>query len=423
MPLPHSLRALASPNFRRYYAGQAVSMVGSWVQSLALMWIAYRLSGSTWFTGLVGFLNSAPFLFLSPFAGVLGDRIDRRRILLVVLTLLFVQSLVLAILSGFGVITTTQLAALALFAGIANSFETPTRQSFFVQLLDDRADLPNAIALNSVLMNGARLAGPSIGGLVIAAWGETACFAINAASYLAVIGALRGVRAVRTAPPRAPTHVLADLRDGWRYAMGYQPIRRMLFLLATVSIAIGPYSSLMPAIAVKTFGAGAQLVGLFIGAVGFGAVVAAVLLARRLSVRGLAKWIGYSAIAAGLAAAGFCFSRSIALSTLLMAIAGFGMFMTAASCNTILQSVVEEDKRGRVMSYYTMFFIGSLPVGHLGAGALAERIGAPLTFLAGGVACALAGAAFTAGLPSFRERLRPVYLERGIIPPTGEPPQ
>ena len=423
MPLPHSLRALASPNFRLYYAGQAVSMIGTWVQSLALMWLAYGLSGSTWFTGLVGFLNSAPYLVLSPFAGVLGDRLDRRRILITVVTLLFLQSLALAILSGFGVLTMAQLAGLALFAGIANSFETPTRQSFFVQLLDNRDDLPNAIALNSVLMNGARLVGPSIGGLVIAAWGETACFGINAVSYLAVIAALRRVRAVRPAPPRAPTHPLADLADGWRYAMGFLPIRRMLLLLATVSITIGPYSSLMPAIAVKTFGEGAQLVGLFIGAVGLGAVIAAVILARRPSVRGLGKWIGVSAIAAGVGASAFCFSRSVPLSAVLMAIAGFGMFMTAASCNTIVQSVVPEDKRGRVMSYYTMFFIGSLPLGHLAAGAIAERIGAPLTFLAGGVACALAGTLFTAGLESFRDRLRPVYVERGIIPSTGEPPQ
>lgn len=423
MPLPHSLRALASPNFRIYYAGQAVSMIGSWVQSLALMWLAYRLSGSTWFTGLVGFLNSVPYLVLSPFAGVLGDRLDRRHILMTVLALLFLQSTALAILSGFGVLTMAQLAALALFAGVANSFETPTRQSFFVQLLDNREDLPNAIALNSVLMNGARLVGPSIGGLVIAAWGETACFAINAATYLVVLAALRHARAVRPAPARAPSHPLADLADGWRYAMGFVPIRRMLLLLATLSVTVGAYSTLMPAIAVKTFGEGARLVGLFIGAVGLGAVIAAVGLARRHSVRGLAKWIGFSSIAAGLGAAGFCFSRSVPLSALLMAVSGFGMFMTAASCNTIVQSVVDEDKRGRVMSYYTMFFIGSLPLGHLAAGALAERVGAPYTFLAGGILCALAGVVFTWRLPSFREHLRPAYVARGIIPPTGEPPQ
>jgi len=420
VPLPHSLRALGSPNFRRYYAGQAVSVTGSWIQSVALMWLAYRLSGSTWFTGLVGFLNSAPYLVLSPFAGVLGDRLDRRRILLVVLSILFLQAAALAALTGLAVITMTELAALALVSGVASSFETPTRQSFFVQLLDDRADLANAIALNSILMNGARLIGPSIGGLVIAAWGEAACFTLNALSYLAVLWALRGTRPVRTEAPREASHPLADLADGWRYAMGFLPIRRMLLLLGTVSVSIGPYSSLMPAIAVRVFGEGAQLVGLFIGAVGLGAVVSAVSLARRPSVRGLAKWIPIATVTAGLGAAGFCFSRSVPLSALFMAMAGFGMFMTAASCNTIIQSVVDDAKRGRVMSYYTMFFIGSLPIGHLGAGFLAERIGAPLTFLLGGAVCLLAGALFTFGLPAFRAGLRPAYVERGIIPPASE---
>jgi MFS family permease len=423
VPFPQSLRALNSPNFRRYYAGQAVSMIGTWVQSIALMWLAYRLSGSTWFTGLVGFLNTAPYLVLSPFAGVLGDRIDRRRILLAVLSVLCAQATLLAVLSGLQLITMAQLAALALFAGVANSFETPTRQAFFVQLIDERADLPNAIALNSILMNGARLVGPSIGGIVIAAAGETACFAINAVSYVAVLGALLRTRVVHPAPPRGQSHPLADLADGWRYAMGFAPVRRMLFLLATVSMSVGAYSSLMPAIAVRTFGQGATLVGLFIGAVGLGAVAAAVSLARRPSVRGLAKWIAIAATAAGAGAAGFSFSRSVPLSALLMTLLGFGMFMTAATCNTIIQSVVDDDKRGRVMSYYTMFFIGSLPLGHLAAGWLAEHIGAPATFLAGGIVCATAGAVFGMRLPSFRTHLRPHYVSRGIIPQTGVPPQ
>jgi MFS family permease len=398
-------------------------MVGTWVQSIAMMWLAYRLSGSTWFTGLVGFLNSAPYLFLSPFAGVLGDRIDRRRILQVVLALLLAQAIALACLSGLGLITMTQLGILALLAGIANSFETPTRQSFYVQLIERREDLPNAIALNSILMNSARLVGPSIGGLIVAAAGETICFALNAASYLAVLWALAGTHPVRTLPPRAESHPLADLADGWRYATGFPPIRRMLLMLSLVSITIGPYTSLMPAIAVKTFNEGAALVGLFIGAVGLGAMVSAMSLARRRSVRGLAKWIAIAAITAGAGASGFCFSRSVPLSAAFMAMAGFGMFMTGAACNTIIQSIVDDDKRGRVMSYFTMFFIGALPIGHLAAGLLAERIGAPLTFLAGGLTCTAAGILFALRLTSFRDQLRPVYVERGIIPPPGDAAQ
>jgi MFS family permease len=416
VPLPHALRALSSSNFRLYYTGQAVSMLGTWVQSVAVMWLAYRLSGSTAFTGLIGFLNTAPHLFIGPFAGVLGDRVSRRRMLMTVLSLLAVQSLILAVLSGLHLITMPQLAALALFAGLCNACETPTRQAFFVQLLERREDLPNAIALNSMLMNGTRLLGPSIGGLIIAASRETVCFALNAVSYAAVLAALYRVRVIHKRVRRPPTHPLADLAEGWRYAMGFLPARHMLVTLALVSISISPYSTLMPAIAVKTFHGGAELVGLFVGAVGLGAVVSAVFLARRPSVVGLAKWIAIAGVVAGLGAMGFAFSRWIPLSVVCMMMAGFGMFMTGACCNTILQTIVDDDKRGRVMSYYTMFFIGSAPIGHIGGGWLAEHIGAPLTFLVGGVIALVAGAAFAAQMPAFRRELRPVYVTRGIIP-------
>ena len=419
MPLPHSLRALRSPNFRRYYIGQTVSMIGTWAQSVAVMWLAYRLSGSTWFTGLIGFLNSAPYLFISPFAGVLGDRMSRRKLLMVALSLMAVQSAILAALSGFSIITMPQLAALALFGGICNAFETPTRQSIFVQLLEKREDLPNAIAMNSMLMNGTRLIGPSIGGLLIAAFSETFCFAFNCVSYLAVLIALKGVR-LSPGPRRAPSHPLADLAEGWRYAMGTLPVRRMLFTLAAVSASISPYATLMPAIAVKTFHQGPELVGLLLGAVGLGAFVAAVSLARRPSVRGLGKWIAASAMIAGIGAIGFGFSRSTWLSAFLMTLAGFGMFMTGSAINTILQTVVDEEKRSRVMSYYTMFFIGVAPLGHYAAGWLAEHIGAPLTFVVGGVISTLTGLAFALQMKTFRSHLRKVYVGRGIIPASDD---
>jgi MFS family permease len=415
MALPHSLRALGSRNFRRYYTGQAVSMIGTWVQSVALMWLAYRLSDSTWFTGLVGFLQSVPHLFLSPFAGVLGDRVNRRKLLMTVLTLLAVQSTALAILAGTNLITLPQIAALALLAGILNAFETPTRQSIFIQLLDRREDLPNAIALNSMLMNGTRLIGPSIGGLLIALSSEAVCFALNAASYLAVVGALWYVHL----PPRnarAPSHPLADLAEGWRYAMGMLPVRRMLFTLAVVSFSISPYSTLMPAMAVKTFGQGAGLVGLLIGAVGLGAFASAVTLARRPSVRGLARWLPAAAIIAGLGSFGFGLSTNVYLSVALMAMVGFGMFMTGAACNTIIQTVVDEEKRSRVMSYYTMFFIGIAPFGHYLAGWLAEHVGVRVTFLLGGGLALVTGVVFALQMPTFRTHLRVAYVTRGIIP-------
>jgi MFS family permease len=423
VPLPHSLRALGSRNFRLYYTGQAISMLGTWVQSIAVMWLAYRLSGSTLFTGAIGFLHSVPHLLVGPFAGVLGDRVSRRKMLMTVLALLGVQSIALAVLSGFGLITMGQLAALALLAGILNSFETPTRQSFFVQLLDRREDLPNAIALNSMLMNGTRLVGPALGGFLIALTSETVCFALNAFSYLAVLAALFRVRVPHARTPRAPSHPLTDLADGWRYVMGFLPARRMLFALGAVSVSISPYSTLMPAIAVKTFHQGAELVGLFVGSVGLGAVISAIFLARRPSVVGLTKWIAMAAACSGIGAIGFSLSRSVSLSVVCMMLSGFGMFMLGACCNTILQTIVDDDKRGRVMSYYTMFFIGTAPLGHFGGGWLAEHIGAPMTFLVGGAIALASGALFALQMPAFRAALRPVYVTRGIIPGPNEGPR
>ena len=394
-------------------------MIGTWVQSVAVMWLAYRLSGSTWFTGLIGFLSSAPHLFLGPFAGVLGDRVSRRKMLITVLTLMGIQSAVLAVLTGTHVITMTQLAALALFGGVCNSFETPTRQSIFVQLIDKREDLPNAIALNSMLMNGTRLIGPSIGGLLIAAFSETVCFAVNSVSYIAVVAALMSLE-VKPRPQRAPSHPLHDLAEGWRYAMGLLPVRRMLFTLAAVSFSVSPYATLMPAIAVRTFGQGAELVGFFIGAVGLGAFIAAVGLARRISVRGLSKWIPVAGVVAGLGMIGFGFSRSVWLSAGLMALAGFGMFMIGATCNTILQTLVDEEKRSRVMSYYTMFFIGVAPIGHYLGGWVADHIGAPLTFMIGGCISLATGTLFALQMKTFRTHLRVVYVSRGIILATDD---
>ena len=392
-----------------------VSMIGTWVQSVAVMWLAYRLSGSTWFTGLIGFLNSAPHLFLAPFAGVLGDRVDRRKVLIIVLTLLALQATALAVLTGLHIITMPMLAALALFSGICNSFEQPTRQSIFVELLDRREDLPNAIALNSMLMNGTRLVGPSIGGLLIAGFGEFVCFSVNAVSYVAVLAALFAVHLAPRAP-RPPSHPVADLHEGWRYVMGILPVRRLLFTLSAVSFTVSPYATLMPAMAVKAFHRGSELVGLFIGAVGLGAFIAALMLARRPSVRGLGKWIPAAAVIAGAGVIGFGLSRNVLASTILMMMAGFGMFMAGASCNTILQSVVDEHMRSRVMSYYQMFFIGVAPIGHYASGWLAEHIGAPYTFVVNGTITLVAAALFLAQYREFRSSLRVVYVSRGIIP-------
>ena len=415
MGIPHGLRALRSPNFRRYYLGQMVSMIGTWMQSVAFMWLAYRLTGSTAFTGLVGFLNSVPHLLISPVAGVLGDRVDRRRLLMAALSLLALQSVVLAVLTGLDLVTPMHVVVLALASGVFNALETPTRQSIFVQLIDRREDLPNAIAMNSLLMNGTRLVGPSLGGVLVALHGETVCFVANAVSYIAVVGALARTR-LAGQPPRPPSHPFADLLEGWRYAMGTLPVRRILFALAMVSFAISPYATLMPAVAVQLFGEGPELVGFFFSSLAAGALVAAGSMARRANLRGLGKWIPLACIAAGLGAFGFGISRVVWLSAILIAIAGFGMFMLGVTCNTILQTVVDEEKRSRVMSYYTMFFIGVAPFGHYAAGWVAEVIGVRATFMLGGLISLATGAAFAIQMPRFRSELRAMYVTRGIIP-------
>jgi MFS family permease len=413
--IPESLRALRSPRFRRYFIGQTVSMIGTWIQSVAFMWLAYRISGSTWFTGLIGFLASIPHLFLTPLAGVLGDRVNRRKLLIAVLSSMAGVSAVLAVLSGLNLVTMPALAAVAFFTGVCSAFEIPTRQSIFVQLLDNREDLPNAVALNSLLMTGTRLIGPSLGGVLIAAFGETVCFAINALTYGAVVGALMGLKA-NPRPKRQPSHPLHDLADGWRYSMGSLTIRRMLFTLAAVSLSISPYGTLMPAVVVKVFDRGAETVGLFIGAVGLGAFIAAIGLATRPNVRGLGKWIGLAPVIAGLGAIGFGFSRWIPLSFFLLMMEGFGMFMVGATCNTILQTIVDEEKRSRVLSYYAMFFVGSAPIGHYFGGWLADHVGATTTFVVGGAICLASGIAFYLQFDTFRSHLRKAYVARGIMP-------
>jgi len=413
--LPHSLRALQSRNLRRYFIGQGVSMIGTWIQSVAFMWLAYRISGSTWFTGLIGFLASAPHMFLTPLAGVMGDRVNRRKLLITVLSLMAAISVALALLSGLNLVTMPALATIAFMSGVCSASEIPTRQSIFIQLLDNGEDLPNAVALNSILMNGTRLIGPSIGGVLIAAFGETVCFVINAVTYAAVVGALMGMKA-NPRPKREPSHPLHDLADGWRYSMGSLTIRRMLFTLAALSLSISPYGTLMPAVVVKTFGRGAETVGLFIGAVGLGAFIAAVALAMRPNVRGLGKWIALAPVIAGVGAIGFGFSRWIPLSFALLLLEGYGMFMLGATCNTIMQTIVDEEKRSRVLSYYAMFFVGSAPIGHYLGGWLADHIGAPMTFVVGGAICLASGVAFYLQFDTFRSHLRKAYVARGIVP-------
>jgi MFS family permease len=418
VPFPTALRALAAPDFRRYYIGQTISQLGSWMQSVAVMWLAYRLTSSPAATGLIGFCGLIPFLFMTPIAGALSDRVSRKKLLTIVALALFVHVSVLATVTAMGAMTITLLAAFAFVQGCLASMEVTTRHSFFAQLVPDKADLPNAIALNSVNINGTRFIGPALGGLVIAFAGEAACFAINAVTFLAVAWQLSRIPP-RAAPPKPAQSFTADLIEGWRLAFTSPIILPLVLIVGAVSFCINPYSVLMPAIAVDTYGRGAEMHGLFVSAVGVGALFGALLLASRRNVRGLSKWLVFTASFASVGALGFgaaALLANIPLAMLSMACVGLGLMGTSATANTIIQTVVDDDKRGRVVSVYSTFFAGGAPLGHVSMGWVAQQLGAPTAFLISGALCALAAIVFAWNLPTLRKHLQSEYIARGIIP-------
>lgn len=392
-------RALRHRNYRLFFIGQGTSLVGTWITRVALSWLVYRLTRSEAMLGVVGFAGQIPTFVVAPLAGVLVDRWNRHRVLVVTQVLSLLQSAALAALALTDRITVAQVLALAAFQGLVNAFDTPARQAMVVELIDDRADLPNAIALNSTLVNGARLVGPSIAGALIAAVGEGWCFTVDAISYVAVIASLLAMRLVpRPRPPRT-TRVWAELRAGFAYARAFAPIRALLLLLAMVSLTGVPYMVLMPVFASDVLGGQAHLLGILTGAVGLGAVTGALWLAARPTVRGLDRALVGAALVFALGLIGFGLSRWLWLSLPLLVATGAGMMMTMAATNTLVQTLVDEDKRGRVMSFYTMAFFGMAPFGALGGGALAARIGAPATVAIGGALTLAAVALFLKARP------------------------
>src|SRR5690348_5453021 len=413
---PRLLRALRHRNYRLFFGGQSVSLVGTWITRIATSWLVYRLTGSALLLGVVGFCGQIPTLILSPFAGVMVDRHDRHRILLITQVFSMLQSLALAVLALPGIITVNEILVLQVVQGVINAFDTPARQSFIVDMIEDRSDLPNAIALNSTMVNGSRIIGPSIGGIVIAAVGEGWCFMIDAISYLAVIASLLAMRVAKKPRREGAGDVVEELRAGFTYVSRSIPMRSALLLLALVATMGMPYTVLMPAIASDRLHGGAHTLGFLMTASGLGALAGALYLASRNSVLGLGRAMVLSTICFGLGLVAFSQSRILWLSLLLLPLVGGGMMVETASTNTILQTIVEERMRGRVMSFYTMAFLGTAPLGSLFAGILADRIGAPMTILLGGLACVLAGSWFGWKLPSLRALLRPIYVQKGIIP-------
>jgi MFS family permease len=409
-------RSLRHRNYRLFFGGQSLSLIGTWITRIATSWLVYRLTGSELLLGVVGFCGQVPTLLLAPFAGVLVDRWDRRRILVVTQILSLVQSLALASLTFSNTITVRSILVLQVVQGLINAFDTPARQAFVVELVDDRADLANAIALNSSMVNGSRIIGPSIGGALIAAVGEGWCFMADAISYLFVIASLVAMKVARAPRARVEAHVLSELKTGYRYVMSSPPIRTALLVLAIVSAMGMPYTVLMPVIVTHVLHGGPRTLGVLMTASGAGALGGALYLASRETVVGLGRVSMMATITFGAGLVAFAFVGNEILAVLVLPIVGAGFMVQLAATNTILQTIVEDHLRGRVMAFYTMAFFGTAPIGSLLAGVAADRIGAQWTIAWCGVVCVLSGLWFARRLPSLRVLVHPIYVARGILP-------
>jgi len=401
-PRPHPLRALRHRNFRLFFSGQLISLIGTWMQSVAQSWLIYRLTGSSLLLGAVGFAGQAPAFFLGPIGGHVADRFDRRRVLIVTQSLSMILAFILAALTLTHVIHEWHIFVLAALLGIVSAIDIPVRQAALVLMVDSRDDLMNAIALNSSMFNGARIVGPAVAGLLVAAIGEGWCFFANAVSYIAVITGLVMMNMPHVAPAATSTSAVANIVEGFRFVAGTAPIRALLLLVGVISFTGTPFTVLMPIFADKIIGGGARTLGILMGASGVGALAGSITLAARSTVYGLGRWVMIASIAFGIGLVSFGSSRLFLLSAIVLIATGFAMMVQMASSNTLIQSMVPDVLRGRVMAVYSMMIMGMGPFGALLAGSLAERIGAPAAVMGGGVICVIAGIVFGLRLPALR---------------------
>lgn len=430
-PFSQLLRSLRHRNFRLYFTGQFISLVGTFLTQVATVWLVYRLTHNAWWLGVVGFVGQLPLFLLSPVAGVWVDRLNRRKLLVITQTLAMLQSFALAFLALRGIITTTEIIFLAFFQGLINALDLPGRQSFIVEMVSGPEDLANAIALNSTLVQTTRLLGPAAAGLIIHFVGEGMCFLIDGISYIAVIAALLAMH-ITPRPPRKPRSVRVEFIEGFWYVWHFVPMRVLLALLAIVSFAGTPAISILMPIFAGHFGGakhGDTLLGLLMSSSGVGAIAASVYLASRRTVVGLGTVIAIAAGVFGAALIAFGCSSWLWLSMIILAFGGWGMVMTFAAGNTVLQTLAEEDKRGRVMSFFTMAFIGMTPFGNLAAGLAARHLsrgidplwnGASRTLMISGSVCMLGACAFAYMLPRLRKIVYPIFREKGILPELAE---
>jgi MFS family permease len=413
-------RALYHRNYRLFFGGQGISLIGTWMQQIAMSWLVYRMTNSAFLLGLIGFSSQICSFFFSPFAGVLSDRWNRHHILVATQSLALVQAFLLATLTLTGVITVHHLILLSLFLGFVNAFDVPTRQAFVVEMVERREDLGNAIALNSFLFNGARLVGPSIAGILISILGEGLCFLLNGLSFLAVIIALLSMKMPSNKRKSEKTQILQGVKEGFIYAFGFLPIRSIILFLGWMSLVGTANTTLMPIFAKDILRGDSQTYGFLMAAIGVGAIIGAIFLASRRSVLGLGRIIAIASGIFGIGLISFSFSHTLWLSLSFLLLIGFGMMVHLASSNTILQTMVDDDKRGRVMSLFAMAFMGMAPFGSLVGGSLAHRIGAPNTLIICGASCIVGSLLFIKKLPSIRKVGRPIYIRKGILSEKSE---
>ncbi|MFA5008085.1 MAG: MFS transporter [Candidatus Omnitrophota bacterium] len=402
-------RSLRYKNFRLFFSGQIISLIGTWMQTIAMSWLVYRMTNSPLILGMIAFSSQIFAFFLSPFIGVFVDRYNRHRILIITQSLSMLQAFILFFLASKSLISVGLIIALSMFLGIVNAIDIPTRQSFIVEMVENKKDLANAIALNSFIFNAARLVGPSVAGMLIAITGESVCFLINGLSYIAVIWALIKMQ-VKPRQPAQRGDVLKDFKEGFSYTFGFLPIKAILFLTAVASLTGMSYAVLMPVFAVNIFGGGPQIYGLLMAAIGIGAIVGTLYLASHKSVLHLANKIWVASAIFGASLIVFSFSHVIWFSLLVLLVAGFSMMVQLASSNTIVQTIVDDNKRGRVMSFYTMCFMGVAPFGGLLSGYFAHKIGAPFTLVLGGFFSIAGALLFAAKSKQLKEALLKVHM-------------
>lgn len=424
------LRALRSRNYRLFFVGQLISLIGTWMAQVAMSWLVYQLTGSKVLLGTVAFASQIPGFVLGPWTGVMIDRWNLRRTLVITQVLSMLQAFAVAILTLTGVISTGQIITLALILGVINAFDMPARQSFVVHMVEKREDLANAIALNSTMFNASRLIGPTVASLVLVGLRELLpaysiflrlglCFFANGVSFIAVIAALLAMHTTLHGNGKRKSGALSELREGWRYAFGSLPIRMLLTNLAIISLMGTPYTVLLPVFAQDILHGSEGTLGMLTASIGCGALFGGLRLAARKSVLGLGKWIAIGATVMGVSLIALSMSRTLWLSAPILACCGFAMITQMAASNTVVQTIVDDDKRGRVMALYGMAFLGMMPLGSLMAGFLAQRIGAPMTVALGGVVCIVTGLRFWLMLPKVREHIRPIYERRGILTPVA----